>query len=225
MWECIFNAHTWALGPIRSNMRIHDIVCRVFILFEFCAPFWFSLLFYVGKSCRRFVTVPIVLATCYSACKLIFLATFRIWSVFLQDLTFSSSRVLESQATVSFRLYAAFCISLSQFRVSNSPYFCFFTHFMFNSYSVLKMFSRQGDLVLLFISPLIIFRTYFGLCDRAKPESVCVYYWIQWAFKSNVSSFQPLQYFCKLGLVFPFVIFESFLDILISAISQQVFIV
>ena len=68
---------------------------------------------------------------------------------------FSSSSVLESQATVISRLYAAFSNSLSKFRVSNSPYFCFFKHFMFNFYSVFKMSSRQGDLVLLFISPLI----------------------------------------------------------------------
>ena len=64
--------------------------------------------------------------------------------------------MLESQATVISRLYAAFSNSLSKFCVFNSPYFCFFKHFMFNSYIVLKMFSRQGDLVVsLFISPLI----------------------------------------------------------------------
>ena len=47
------------------------------------------------------------------------------------------------------------------------------------------MFSRQGELVLLFISPLI--GIHFGLRDHTRPAFVCVYYRIQWAFISHVS--------------------------------------
>jgi len=87
---------------------------------------------------------------CYSSCNLRVLETFSIWSVILNGFLFSCSRVLVSQATVISHLDTAFCIS------NLFPILCFqFALFLFVdtfyiSYSVLKMFSGQGELILLF---------------------------------------------------------------------------
>ena len=87
---------------------------------------------------------------CYSSCNLSVLETFCIWSVILYRSLFSCSRVLVSQATVISRLDAAFCI------YNVFPILCFqFALFLFVGtfyiyYSVLKMFSGQGELILLF---------------------------------------------------------------------------
>ena len=87
---------------------------------------------------------------CYSSWNLSVLETFSFWSVILYGFLFSCSLVLVSQATVISRLDAAFCIS------NLFPILCFqFALFLFvdafyTSYSVLKMFSGQGEVILLF---------------------------------------------------------------------------
>ena len=87
---------------------------------------------------------------CYSSCNLSVLETFSIWSVILYGFLFFCRRVFVFQATVISRLDAAFCIS------NLFPILCFqFALFLFVdafyiSYSVLKMFSDKGELVLLF---------------------------------------------------------------------------
>ena len=74
-----------------------------------------------------------------------------------------------SQAAVQMQLFV-FLFLISCFQLA----LFLFVHTFHISYSVLKMFNRQGELILLFISPLI--QDSFGLRGHTKPAFVRIYY-------------------------------------------------